>query len=127
MLVDRNPTLKIILSHTAMTNPSNARQILETYPNVVMSIKPTMPTSAWMNLEPVLNSNSDLYEDWAKLFEEMSARFVIGSDAKFMRKGSSPDEYGVIVGMLRRMLGNLSPEAARKIAYDNAKNMFPAE
>ena len=40
-----------------------------------------------MNLEPVLNSNGELYKDWALLFEEMPDRFVIGSDAKFMRKG----------------------------------------
>ena len=71
LLLHRNPTLKFILFHTAMTNPSNARHILETYPNVMMSIKPMTPTRAWKNLETVLNSNGKVYEDWATLFEEM--------------------------------------------------------
>jgi len=124
LLLDRNPTLKVLYSHTAMTNPDNARRILETYPNVMMSIKPMGPTSSWMNLEPILNSKGELYEDWAKLFEEMPDRFAIGSDAKFLRKGYALDQYGWIIEKLRLMLGNLSPETARKIAYDNAKKIF---
>jgi hypothetical protein len=124
LLLDRNPTLKVLYSHTAMTNPDNARRILETYPNVMMSIKPMGPTSSWMNLEPILNSKGELYEDWAKLFEEMPDRFAIGSDAKFLWKGYALDQYGWIIEKLRLMLGNLSPETARKIAYDNAKKIF---
>ena len=127
MLLDRNPTLKVILSHTAMTNPDNARRILETYPNVMMNIKPTMPTESWRVLEPILNNKGELYEDWALLFEEMPDRFMIGSDAKFMRRGFTSDEYEWIIEMLRRMLGNLSAETAQKIAYDNAKKMFSIE
>ncbi|MQF69549.1 hypothetical protein FIM12_04360 [SAR202 cluster bacterium AD-804-J14_MRT_500m] len=59
------------------------------------------------------------------LFEEMPNRFVIGSDAKFMREGFSLDAYGNIIEMVRLMLGNLSSELAQKIAYDNARIMFP--
>ena len=127
LLLDRNPTLEVILSHTAMTNPNNARRILETFPNVIMSIKPMIPTNSWLNLEPVLNSKSELYEDWASLFEEMPDRFVVGSDAKFMRTGYSLDEYGIIIGMVRLMLGDLSPETAQKIAYEKGRQMFPAQ
>ena len=127
LLLDRNPTLKVILSHTAMTNPDNARRILETYPNVMMNIKPTMPTESWRVLEPVLNNKGELYEDWALLFEEMPDRFMIGSDAKFMRRGFTSDKYEWIIEMLRLMLGNLSAETAQKIAYDNAKKMFSIE
>lgn len=125
LLFDQNPTLRVILSHTAMTSPTNARRILETYPNVMLSIKVVTPTAVWKNLEPVFNSNGEVYEDWATLFEEMPNRFVIGSDAKFMRRGFTLDIYEEMINMVRRLLGSLSPAAARAIAYDNAKIMFP--
>ena len=102
-----------------MTNPTNARRILETYPNVMLSIKVVTPTAVWKNLEPVFNSNGEVYEDWATLFEEMPNRFVIGSDAKFMRRGFTLDIYEEMINMVRRLLGSLSPAAARAIAYDN--------
>jgi len=41
-----------------------------------------------------------------------------------MREGFSLDTYGNIIDMIRLMLGNLSPEAAQMIAYDNARIMF---
>jgi hypothetical protein len=41
-----------------------------------------------------------------------------------LRKGYALDQYGWIIEKLRLMLGNLSPETARKIAYDNAKKIF---
>ena len=125
LLFDQNPTLKVVLSHTAMTNPSNARSILKTYPNIMLSIKVVTPTNAWKNLEPVVNSNGEVYEDWATLFEEMPDRFVIGSDAKFMRRGFTLDTYEKMIDMVRRLLGSLSPETAQDIAYNNAKVMFP--
>ena len=108
-----------------MNNPTNARRILETYPNVIMGIKPMMPSKRWRNLEPVLNKKGEIYDDWAILFEDMSDRFVIGSDSKFMRKGFTTETYSQIIHLSRQLLGNLSAEAARRIAYSNAKEMFP--
>ena len=101
LLFDQNPRLKVILSHTAMTNPVNARNILESYPNVMLSIKPMTPTEAWRNLEPVLNHSGEVYEDWAKLFEAMPDRCIIGSDAKFGRRGFTPETYGRVTSLVR--------------------------
>ena len=67
-----------------MTNPANARRILKRYPNLVINIRVAKP-GKWKNLEPMLNRDGRVYEDWARLFEEMPSRFMIGTDTKFMR------------------------------------------
>ena len=123
----RNPNLKIILSHTAMTNPANARKILETYPNVFMSIKVVKSRQGvWNHLEPVTDLEGNLYEDWALLFEQMPDRFFIGSDVKFGQKSNADNEtnYPRIVRSLRLALGSLEKEAAEKIAWKNATHWF---
>ncbi|MFO6418625.1 hypothetical protein ACLBKS_00305 [Hylemonella sp. W303a] len=125
----RQPRLRIMLSHTGMTSAANARLILQSYPQVTMSIKLTSANvSTWRHLEPVLNANGELYEDWAQLMEEMPERFVIGSDAKFggALKHSAGNEtaYPQIISRFHRMLGSLEPAAARKIAQGNARRLF---
>lgn len=124
-LLRRYPDLKIIWSHTAMTNPENARRILKKYPNVMMNLKHIRDHSKWRNLEPVTNEEGRVYQDWMVLFEEMPERFMIGTDAKMGReKRFNPAGYTKAVNHIRRMLGGLSPDAARKMAYENARAIF---
>ena len=134
LLFRRNPHLKLIYSHTAMTNPANARMILLKYPNVVMNIKITKHYR-WKNLEPITNDpGMELYEDWAQLFEEMPERFMIGTDSKFGLEGVWVEskrntafpvsKYREKIKEVRRILGTLHPQAARMIAYENAKRIF---
>lgn len=121
LLYRLNPKLKLILSHTGMTNPLNARRILLKYPNLMMNIKIEKKHQRWRNLEPVVNPEGELYEDWAKLFNEMPERFMIGTDAKFGRKSFKMKKYNKLIKQMRRMLGTLNPNAAKLIAYENAK------
>lgn len=125
----RQPRLRIMLSHTGMTSAANARLILQSYPQVTMSIKlMSAHASGWRHLEPLLNADGDLYEDWARLMDDMPDRFVIGSDAKLgaalKHSAESETAYPQIVNRLRRMLGSLEPSAARKIAQGNARRLF---
>ena len=123
----RNPNIKIILSHTAMTNPNDARKILETYPNVYMSIKVVKSKQGnWNHLEPVTDLDGDFYEDWALLFEQMSERFFIGSDVKFGQKNNSDNEinYPRTIRSIRHALGGLTNQASENIAWKNAKRIF---
>ena len=124
LIFKQNPELKVILSHTAMTNSTNARRILERYPNVMMNIRVAKPWR-FKNLEPVVNTEGEVYQDWARLFEEMPNRFIVGTDTKFMRGDFILSEYKKEVDQIRNMLGSLSPEAAKLIAYENAKKIFP--
>ncbi|MBI4185378.1 MAG: amidohydrolase family protein [Proteobacteria bacterium] len=124
LLFRRFPNLKLILSHTAMTNPTNARRILAAYPTVMMNLKIVREHDGWRNLEPVTDEQGALYEDWAKLFEEMPGRFMIGTDAKFGRRSFSPDRYRREIERIRLLLGSLSPEAQRPIAVENARRVL---
>lgn len=83
LIFKNNPNLKLIYSHTAMTNAHNAEAILKRYPNVMMNIKLLGDSADWNNLEEVTNDNHELFEDWAQLFERYPNRFTVGSDAKF--------------------------------------------
>lgn len=148
LLFRRNPDLKLILAHTGMTNPQNARILLQRFPNLMMDIKTWKPEIRasknpayrqaknergdrydwkyqrkrilWNNLEPVINRSGELYTDWAELFEELPERFLIGSDARFGHPGWDFSEYREIVRNTRKILGSMNPDAARMIASENA-------
>ncbi len=124
LLHQRHPGLKLILSHTAMTNTANARALLETYPNLMLNFKLVRNHSKWRNLEPVCDESRALYEDWAQLMEAMPERFLVGTDAKFGRKDFPSRKYRKEIKAMRRALGSLDPNAARLIAWDNAERLF---
>lgn len=124
LMFARHPGLRLILSHTAMTNPVNARRLLETYPTLVFNFKLVLDHSKWRNLEPVCNEDGVLYEDWAQLMEAMPDRFLIGTDAKFGRKDYPARKYRKEIKTVRLALGSLEPTAAHRIAWDNAERLF---
>lgn len=124
LLFDRNPNLRVVYSHTAMTNPANARAILSLYPQVMMSIKLETRHEKWRNLEPVVSPAGELYEDWAQLFEEMPERFMIGTDFHFGREGVAPQGYEAKIALVTRILGMLAPDAALLIASESARIAF---
>jgi hypothetical protein len=72
------PNLKLILSHTGMTNTDNARALLRTYPKLMMNLKAVIP----------------------------------GRELQWENLG------------LRLILGRLNENAARRIAYENARRYF---
>jgi hypothetical protein len=122
----RHPDLKLILSHTAMTSPVNARRLLTAYPNVMLTVKLVKSTDKhWQNLEPVINHRGELYEAWAQLFEEMPGRFLVGSDTKFANeKHGGGDKYDEGIALFRNVLGSFAPAAADAIAHDNARRLL---
>ena len=122
LLFQKYPNLKLILSHTAMTNPTNVRRILKIYPNVMMNFKPIIKHNRWKNLEPITDEEGRLYNDWAELFEVMPERFMVGSDMKFGRRRAQ--EYDVRIKTIREILGSINPDAAELIAYKNAQIFF---
>ncbi len=124
LLYQRNPALKLILAHTAMTNPANARKLLLRYPSLMLDVKLVLKHHKWRYLEPIVNTDGDVYEDWATLFEEFPNRFIVGTDAKFGRQGWSIDKYVKRIFYVRKMLGTLPPNVAERIAYKNAQELF---
>ncbi len=124
LMFAQNRDLKLILSHTGMTNPTNAQRLLETYPNMMMNFKIVRSHGGWRNLEPITDQNGNIYEDWASLFEEFPDRFLVGSDAKFGRESFPARKYGKEIQRLRRLLGVFHKTAADMIAHGNARRIF---
>lgn len=123
------PGLRLILAHTGMTNPRNARALLIAYPNLMMNLKIVMANRSlsWNNLGPIVNEDRELFEDWAKLMEDMPERFMVGVDARFGSGRYPPGKYEKRIRRLRRLLGSLKPDAAEMIAWRNAERLWPAK
>lgn len=66
----------------------------------------------------ITDDGRNLKPDWKALLEEHSDRFLIGTDSH------EPGEYQGIVDFFRAVLAQLKPEAARRIAYENAHRLF---
>ncbi len=124
LMFARHPDLRLILSHTAMTNPGNARRLLATYPSLMMNFKIVRGHQGWRNLEPITDRRGNIFEDWAALFEEFPDRFMVGSDAKFARRNFPTEKYSKEIKRLRLLLGALDPAAAARIAHENARRVF---
>ena len=124
LLYQKNPTLKLILSHTAMTNPTNLRALFEFYPGLMVNFKLVRWHTKWRNLEPICDTQGRLYEDWAALMEAYPNRFLVGTDFKFGRKGFKLEMYQEEIEVLRTVLGSLIPDVAEKLAWNNAVRNF---
>ena len=89
-----------------------------------LSIKLESRHKYWGHLGPVVNSNGEIYEDWAQLFEEMPERFMVGTDFHFGRRGVKIKRYKKRIKQYRYMLGTLEERTARMIAYENARQLI---
>ena len=124
LIYRRHPDLKLIVAHTATTNPENLRRMLERYPNLMIDFKLVKRVANWHHTEPVSNADRRLHEDWARLFEAMPRRFMVGTDSKFFRRRFDVAKYQRKIARYRKVLGGLKPRAARLIAYENAKRIL---
>jgi len=119
------PNLKLILSHTAMTNAANARSLLMLYPNLMFNLKIVASRSLqWQHLGPITNMDREIYEDWAKLMEDMPERFMVGTDARFGNPKYAKGRYRKEIRRIRRLLGRLDPKTAEMIGHLNAERLF---
>lgn len=124
LLYRRHPDLKLIVAHTATTNPDNLRRMLKRYPNLMVDFKLVKRVANWHHTEPVTNAQRRLHEDWAQLFEAMPKRFMVGTDSKFFRRRFDVAKYQKKIARYRKVLGGLKPRVAKLIAYENANRLL---
>jgi hypothetical protein len=67
---------------------------------------------------PITGFSRKLKSDWNALLEDHSDRFLIGTDTDNL------SEYPALVLFYRDILGQLKPEAAKRLAYENAQRIF---
>lgn len=67
---------------------------------------------------PITGFSRRLESDWKRLLEEHSDRFLIGVEV------GNLSQYQSIIDFFRAILAQLTPDAARRIAYENAQQLF---
>lgn len=106
--------VRLIWAHTGIGGPPAARvdQLLAKYPLLMgeLSYRPGLTCDG-----------GKLCPEWRELLLKYATRFMIGSDTWTNGRWDSYDE---LMKGYRSWLGDLPPETARKIAWENAARLF---
>ncbi|MCU0531271.1 MAG: amidohydrolase family protein [Syntrophales bacterium] len=128
------PDTKFIWAHNCgRGSAGQVRGFLEAYPNLLCDLGGMHNgprtrggygtywprKTPWIHL--VMDENGRVLPDMKALFEAFPERFVIGAD-----NAHTPAKkwYGYHMAIFRIMLAQLSPPAARRIAFENARALF---
>ena len=81
----------------------------------------------WVVKNPIEDGNGHLLPEWKKFAEQYQDRIVgIGFDGAHPEQFINTEVYERALAAFRTMLSDLSPEAAEKIGFKNAKKLFGA-
>lgn len=124
-----NPETIFIWAHLGDTGPTLVRTLIEDYTNLYADLSSRNPyfVRGWpvehqsLSGEPMGTGSLD--PDWKQLFEDHPDRFLIGLDLASEDRWSQLVE---VVSYYRGVLGELSQEAAEKIACKNARALLVA-
>ncbi|GIZ51711.1 amidohydrolase family protein [Noviherbaspirillum aridicola] len=106
------PGVRLIWAHTGMsTSLDKVEQMFEQYPNIVGEL----------SYRGDLEQDGVLNPRWKQLLLKYPDRFLLGTDTWITPRWGQVEE---IIAGYRRILAQLPPEAARKIAYGNGQAMF---
>lgn len=120
-----NRQAKIVWAHagfepTPFRTAELNRSMLSRHPNLYMSIRlmrgASKPSAA-------MDTHHVLKDEWRDLFIDFSDRFVLGSESMYGSPMSSRFDTEFI--LFERLLSDLPPAAARKIASENAERIYP--
>lgn len=124
-LAESNRNGRLILAHCgSFATASDIRELLEKHSNVSCDLSfRSPPQLKGRSLGRKVFDNWRLQDDWKKLIEDFSERFIVGVDDV-----QSWQEYEGVVNSIRLgLLANLSRAVAEKVAYKNALVWFALE
>ncbi len=114
LLMAHAPGARLIWAHTGIGGVPAARvqALLDKYPRLMgeLSYRPGLTCG-----------EGSLCPEWRALLLKYPDRFLIGSDTWVNQRWMYYDE---LMRGYRRWLGDLPPEVARRIAWDNGANLF---
>lgn len=115
----------VIWAHCGFwADPSLVQKLMTQHPNLFCELsyrddrldRPFI--RRWARNLPITEFERRVKPDWKVLLEEYSDRFLIGTDT------DNPGEYQSVIDFFRAVLAQLTPEAAGRIAYENAQRIF---
>lgn len=116
--------LPVGLTHVAQLNADQARQLLQTHPNLFLMLSHANSLINDSSKQPWTNvvQNGALEPSWKALMQEYPGQFVLAFDNVFPEHWS--DMYSRQVALWRQALAELPPTHARAIAHDNAIRIY---
>ncbi|UCH40127.1 MAG: amidohydrolase family protein [Gammaproteobacteria bacterium] len=123
--LSRNRKTKIVWAHAGLevTSFRTARlcaDLLQRHNNLYMSIRLTRgapkPSAA-------MDTSGQLKNEWKQLFTRFPDRFVLGSESMYGSSMSSLFDHQFV--LYQKLLAQLPPAVARKIASENALAIYP--
>jgi hypothetical protein len=116
-LMAHAPKAKLIWAHTGIGGApvARVRALLVKHPTLMgeLSYRPGLTVG-----------DGRLSAEWKALLIEFPRRFLVGSDTWVNARWES---YETLMSDARRWLGDLPPEVARRIAWDNGATLFGLE
>ncbi len=113
-LYNLNPELTIIWAHAGMSEPANVVEDM-------MSRYPTLYADTSYRETDILTISGELDPEWKRVLEKFADRFMVGSDTW---NNDQWEDYDNLITLNRKWLAHLSTDAAKKIAYQNAAQLF---
>lgn len=117
-----NPKTTVILAHGGSAVPPKLEPLLAKHANLIVDL-----SGMHFQRKPALASETGpLDREWKALIEKMPERFLIGIDVWAPRL-FEPAMLERLMTWTRRILGELKPAVAERVAYKNAAALFRIE
>jgi predicted TIM-barrel fold metal-dependent hydrolase len=117
-----NPKSTVILAHAGGVTPAQLEALLARHPNLLVDL-----SGMHFQRKPALATETGpLDRGWKALIEKMPERFLMGIDVWAPRL-FEPAMLDRLMKWTRRVLGELTPATAERVAYRNAAALFKAE
>jgi len=117
-----HPKATIVLAHGGSVAPSVLAPLLGRHANLVVDL-----SGMHFQRKPALATETGpLDPEWKTLIERMPDRFLIGIDVWAPRL-FEPKMLDRLMRWTRRVLGELSPAAAERVAWKNAARLYRAD
>lgn len=114
LLMAHAPRAKLIWAHSGISGPpvGRVRELLRRHPSLLgeLSYRPGL-----------IAADGHLSAEWKALLSEFPDRFLIGSDTWVNARWEA---YESLMHEARQWLGDLPPDVARRIAWDNGAALF---
>ena len=120
--LQQHPKAIIILAHGGSTEPPALEGLLGRNANLMVDLS----GMHYLRKPKLASETGTLLPAWKALIEKMPDRFLMGIDVWAPRL-FEPATLDGLMRWTRRILGELPPEVAERVAYKNAARLFKVE